>query len=491
MTQAETLNNGQKRTVVWTPNSGPQSWLMSCPADEIFFGGSRGGGKTDGMLGKHAIKAQEFASDVIGIFFRRTFVDLKEVIQRSKKIYGPLGARYHKSDKEWLFPNGARLKFAYLDNDDDADNYQGHNYTDVYFEELGHWPSDVPIRKLKATLRSGAKVPCQFHATGNPGGPGAAWIKQRYIDPAPLGMQVKWEVFENPFTGAKVRKSRIFIPSSLQDNPHLGSEYVANLQQSGSEALVRAWLLGDWSAIEGAYFSEFSTRRHVLRPCQLPAWWTRFRSMDWGSARPFSVHWWAVAGEEWQHPDGQIIPRGAMIAYREWYGASAPNVGLKMTANAVGKQLRLKEKGDALDPGASVIDPAAFNQDGGPSIAERLFDEGVMFRRADNKRTGKNGGWDMLRQRLVGDDDGRSMIYLFSTCTEAIRTIPMLQHDKTNAEDLDTDGEDHAADEIRYAVMSRPWSRTKPKTDVDVFKEAVKPLTYDDMHKARQRRMNA
>jgi len=180
-----------------------------------------------------------------------------------------------------------------------------------------------------------------------------------------------------------------------------------------------------------------------------------------------------------------------MIAYREWYGASAPNVGLKMTANAVGKQLRLKEKGDALDPGASVIDPAAFNQDGGPSIAERLFDEGVMFRRADNKRTGKNGGWDMLRQRLVGDDDGRSMIYLFSTCTEAIRTIPMLQHDKTNAEDLDTDGEDHAADEIRYAVMSRPWSRTKPKTDVDVFKEAVKPLTYDDMHKARQRRMNA
>jgi len=464
---------------------------MTCPADEIFFGGSRGGGKTDGMLGKHLVKAQKYGEDCIGIFFRRTFVELKEVIERSKKIYSKIGAKYVKSEKEWKFPGGARLKFAYLDNDDDADNYQGHSYTDIYFEELPHWPSETPIKKLKATLRSGAGVPCQFNATGNPGGPGASWIKARYIDPNPLGMSVIYEDFTNPFDGSVTRKSRVFIPSSVVDNPYLGGEYIAGLQQSGSEALVKAWLLGDWSAIEGAYFSEFSNYRHVLAPCELPSWWTRFRAMDWGSAKPFSVHWYAVVGEDWQHPDGSILPKGALIAYREFYGWNGqPNVGLKLTAEAVAAEILKREKGDHLSPGASVIDPAAFAEDGGPSIAERMSDVGVWFRRADNKRTGKNGGWDMLRRRLVGDDEGNPMLYFFSTCTHAIRTLPMLQHDKTNAEDLDSDMEDHAADEIRYGVMSRPWAKVKPQTAEDALKRAQRPMTFDDLHKSIHRRSN-
>ena len=33
-------------------------------------------------------------------------------------------------------PNGARLKFAYLERDADASNYQGHNYTRVYIEDI-------------------------------------------------------------------------------------------------------------------------------------------------------------------------------------------------------------------------------------------------------------------------------------------------------------------------------------------------------------------
>lgn len=482
------LKDGRKVTVVWRPNPGPQSWLMTCPADEIFFGGARGGGKTDGMLGKFAVKAQKHGANAIGIFFRRTFTDLKEVIERSKRIYGPIKAKYSKSEKEWTFPNGARLKFAYLDNDDDADNYQGHSYTDVFFEELGHWPSPVPIRKMIATLRSGAGVPCQFHATGNPGGPGASWIKERYIDPAPLGMKVLYEDFTNPFNGEKTRKNRIFIPSSLKDNPYLGNSYVAGLQQSGSAQLVKAWLEGDWNAIEGAFFTEFSMTRHVLEPCTLPHWWTKFRSADWGSAKPFSIHWWAVAGEEWHHPSGVVVPRGAMVCFMEWYGASAPNVGLKMTVEAVAKGIKTMESSYTVSAGASVIDPACFAEDGGPSIAERMFNCGVVFSRADNKRVGKMGGWDMLRQRLIGDEDGHPMIFFFSTAKHAIRTIPMLQHDKTNPEDLDTNAEDHAADSVRYGVMSRPWIKAKPMVIEDALKAAVKPMTYNDLHKLQARR---
>jgi len=178
---------GSEVRIVWRPQPGPQTALVHCPVSEIFYGGARGGGKTDGMLGKFAIKAGKYGEHCVGVFFRRSREDLKEAVERSKQIYAPLGAKWHEQKKWWTFPNGARLKFEYLDRDDDANNYQGHNYTDVFFEEITHWPDPTPVNKLRATLRSATGVPCQFHATGNPGGPGHGWVKARYIDPAPLG----------------------------------------------------------------------------------------------------------------------------------------------------------------------------------------------------------------------------------------------------------------------------------------------------------------
>ena len=248
----------------------------------------------------------------------------------------------------------------------------------------------------------------------------------------------------------------------------------------GSEALVRAMRDGDWDIVEGAFYTEFSRIRHVLRPVALPPYWMRFRAMDWGSARPFAVQWYAVASEDWQHPDWQVIPRGALVCYREWYGASAPNVGLKMTAEAVAKRIAELEKNEKVDQSASVADPAIWIKSGGPSIAEMMGDQKVHFRRADNARVprkGAMGGWEALRQRLIGDEDGRPMIYWFSTCTNLIRTLPALQHDESNPEDIDTDSEDHAGDCARYAVMSRPWVRPKPRTMKDILNE---PLTHDN-----------
>jgi hypothetical protein len=51
------------------------------------------------------------------------------------------------------------------------------------------------------------------------------------------------------------------------------------------------------------------------------------------------------------------------------------------------------------------------------------------------------------------------MLVMFATCRDAIRTLPAMQHDAARPEDIDTEGEDHAADEIRYACMSRPMTR--------------------------------
>ena len=443
--------------IVWRPQPGPQSALISCPVFEIFFGGARGGGKTDGMLGEWANHAARYGEHAIGLMVRRTRTELTETIERSKALYGPLGFKFHEQDKMWRAPNGARLRFAYLERDADADGYQGHSYTRVYVEEAGTFPSYRPIAKLMATLRSGAGVPVGMRLTGNPGGPGHNWVKSRYIDPAPAG----FEVIRDATTGLE----RVYIPSRVGDNRYLGSDYVQRLKAVGSEALVKAWLEGDWSVIEGAFFAEWSYERHVVRPFSIPDDWLRFRSCDWGSAAPFSVGWWAVVGDDFVAGDTRL-PRGALLRYREWYGASAPNVGLKLTAEEVARGIKAKEADEEIAYG--VLDPAAFAVDGGPSIAQMMAREGVFFRPADNKRVSQKGalsGWDQMRARLKGDLDGRPMLYVFETCKEFIRTVPVLQHDPDRPEDVDTDGEDHVADEARYGCMSRPYIPRKGDED--------------------------
>lgn len=466
---AETARaQGADPLVIWEAQPGPQSALISCPVFEVFFGGARGGGKTDGVLGDFLEHADTYGEHAIGLMLRRQRTELIETIERSRAIYRPLGWIYHEQEKMWRAPNGARLRFAYLERDADAEAYQGHSYTRLYVEEIGNFPSDRPILKLMATLRSGAGVPVGFRATGNPGGPGHQWVRARYIDPAPLG----FKVIRDSLSGLE----RVYIPSRVHDNKYLGEDYVSQLRASGSKELVKAWLEGDWSVIEGAFFDCWDSARHVVRPFEVPREWLRFRSCDWGSAKPFSVGWWAIAQDDYSLPDSErgasgdgvaVIPRGAMVRYREWYGKSAPNTGLKLTAEEVAHGiLERTPKGEKITYG--VIDPAAFAVDGGPSIAERMGKVGVHFGRADNKRVaqmGALGGWDQMRARMKGDGDGRPMIYTFSTCADSIRTIPALQHDRDKPEDLDTDGEDHAADEWRYACMSRPWvPNNKPRT---------------------------
>ena len=257
------------------------------------------------------------------------------------------------------------------------------------------------------------------------------------------------------------------------------------MQLVGSAALIKAWLDGDWSAIEGAFFPEWSEDKHVIAPFEIPDHWLRFRSGDWGSARPFSIGWWAVVSDDYKCIDGKILPRGALVRYREWYGSSAPNVGLKMTAEAVAAGIVERERFEPRDGNDNAItygvfDPAAFASDGGPSIAERMAHPPyrVLWRRADNARVARNGamgGWDQVRSRLIGDGI-RPMMYFFETCRDSIRTLPALQHDRARAEDVDTDSEDHAPDEIRYACMSRPWANDAPEP-----KRTIDEMTLDDL----------
>ncbi|HEX5261944.1 MAG TPA: terminase family protein, partial [Phenylobacterium sp.] len=372
-----------------------------------------------------------------------------------QQLYG--NAATWKEHGSWFdFKGGGRLYMAYLENEADAQHYQGWNLTRVYLEELTQFSSLQPMKRLLATLRSPAGVRCQMKATCNPGGPSHNAVKTEFIDNG------EFEIVTDPETGL----TRVFIPSRLEDNPALTDQdpgYVGRLKAVGSAELVRAWLEGDWNVVEGSFFPEFSTRRHVIEPFPVPNDWIKFRAMDWGSAAPFVVSWWTVVQDDFEH-DHRLIKRGAIVNYREWYGASAPNVGLKMTAEEVAAGIVSRETIDGKREYVAygILDPAAFAVISGPSIAETLVRHGASFRRADNTRRSRDkkmGGWDQLRARLKGNADGDPMIFLFDSCKHLIRTLPMLQHDPMNQEDVDTDGDDHAPDAARYACMSRPYTQ--------------------------------
>lgn len=181
----------------------------------------------------------------------------------------------------------------YIEREADYGRYHGHQYTGISFDEVTEYATPNGLLKMLSTLRSAQGVPCSVRLTGNPGGVGHIWVKDRYIDPiAPY----------NPYTDPETGFTRMYVPSSLKDNPALlknDPKYQARILAStaGNSALRQAWLEGRWDIIAGAFFENLDRNLHSLRPFEIPANWLRFRAFDWGSARPFSVGWYAVVGE--------------------------------------------------------------------------------------------------------------------------------------------------------------------------------------------------
>jgi len=469
-------NTPPKRRIklVWYPQRGPQEAFVHCPLTEVFFGGARGGGKTDGVLGKWAIKEKRYGQHFNAVMFRRTTVSAEDAIERAREIYAPLGGKFNESKLKWRMPNGGRVSFAYLDSIADANEYQGRNVTDAWVEEAGQYETPAPIDRLFGVLRSSAGVPVQLVLTANPGGAGQHWLRDRFqLHPFPRSPRI---LSRSLPTGETHRVA--VIPSRITDNRILIDHdpgYIGRLHMVGSPQLVKAWLEGDWTAIEGAFFDCWS-EKNIIAPFAIPPDWLRFRSGDWGSYSPFSFQWWAVVQDDFRLAnDPRMLPRGALVCYREWYGVGGGKG--KLTAEQVADGIISRETSDGKIA-YGVLDPSAFNEDGGPSIAERINlvlvqSKRTAFRPADNARvattTGRDrrgamGGWDQMRARIIGDVGG-PLIYCFDTCRDSIRTIPVLQHDPDRAEDLDTTSEDHAADSWRYACMSRPWLKVTPKPD--------------------------
>lgn len=467
---------------MWTPQAGAQevAWTADF-VDELFYGGERGGGKSDLQIGFQEDGALTYGAAWRGIMFRKTYDEIEELQARAHEVFPGEGAVYKTQPSAaypfsncWYWPSGASVKMRYIEAEKDYGRYHGHQYTGISFDEVTEYPTATGLLKMMSTLRSAYGVPCRVRLTGNPGGIGHVWVKQRYVTPAgPL----------TPYLDKESGLVRMFVPSKLSDNRILAANdpgYRGRIMAAtgGNAALRKAWLEGNWDIVAGAFFDNMTPAVYLPR-WMPPKHWTRYRSMDWGSARPFSVGWWAIADDDEWVPNPMVeggevlVGRGSIVRYREWYGCkdNEPNVGLKMSAAAVGRGIKERERDETIDESLSVADPSIWKEDGGQSVAEMMLrcdplrpreNVGPRWRPADNTRV---TGWGQMRARLGGQINGPDsepeppMLFVTANCDHWRRTVPALQHDKNRIEDVDTEGEDHAGDDTRYACMARPVSR--------------------------------
>lgn len=444
--------------IIWRPQPGPQTLLLQCPYDQIFFGGARGGGKTSGVLGHWVQHAQRWGRFARGILFRKTYDELEEVKEQAAELFPRLGAKYHEGKRTWTFPNGAKLRFRFFESDKDASKYQGHAYTWMCWEEITNWSSHAGIDKVSATLRSARGVKCQWLATGNPGGVGHNWVKARFISPAkPL------HAHKDPLTG----ELRIFIPSKLSDNRilmHNDPKYAERLKGAGPAWLVKAWLGGIWDIVAGGMFDDvWSGPIHVLQPFKLPPTWPVKRSFDWGSSHPFSLGWWAESNGE-TLKDGRRFYPGTMIRIAEWYGSTGqPNEGLKMIDTDIAREALEKEASLKKEFGIEEIedgpaDPSIFAVSNGVCIGTGLSDAGLGFVAASGGPGSRKSGWQLIRRMMKASTKypmEESGLFVFDTCRDFIRTVPVLPRDLKKIDDVDTTSEDHVGDETRYALSDK------------------------------------
>ncbi|HIU48798.1 MAG TPA: Terminase-like family protein [Candidatus Avimonoglobus intestinipullorum] len=426
---------------------------MERPEYEVLYGGAAGGGKSDALV-IEALRQVEIPN-YKAIIFRKTFPQCRELIGKSLLYYKGCypRAKYNASNHCWTFPSGAKIYFGSLPNRNSMYNFQGHEYDFIAFDELTHFTYEEYKYLLSRNRPSGGGTRVYTRSTCNPGGIGHGWVKERFITPAPPMTEI-WE--EAKVLGETRRRARMFVPSSVFDNPALlknDPNYVTNLALL-PEAQKKALLYGDWDSFEGQVFSEwkndpahYQDRRftHVCAPFGIPGNWRIYRGLDWGYAKPYSVGWYAVDTE------------GVIYRIRELYGCTGePNVGVKEEPAQVAARIREIEETDPNIRGkhvTGIADPAIFASDKGESIAGMMERGGVFFEKGDHTRI---AGKMQFHYRFAFNELGFCRFYTFSTCRNFIRTIPALVYDAVNVEDVDSAGEDHIYDECRYVLMENP-----------------------------------
>ncbi len=445
--------------VIWMPQPGSQTAFITCPYWEVLYEGTRGPGKTDALIMDYLMGVGKgYGAAYRGIIFRESFPQLSDIISRTKKYFYQIfpEAKYLGSFgvNKWVFPEGEELLFRHMKRADDYWNYHGHEYPWIGWEELTNWSSKECYESMKACNRCSIEgVPIKYRSTCNPWGVGHSWVKEYFIDPAP------------PMT--KIINSdgqiRMRIHGDIRENRILfraQPDYIKNLNSIDNIQKRKAWLEGSWDIAAGGFFDGiWDPSKHIIKPFEIPKSWKYIIGLDWGSQKPASLGVWAKSDGR-VLPDGRKYPRGSIIRVKEWYmaerdnnGMTIPDKGLRLDNEKMAKGIYEFTKD--LDIAQWIADPSIFRDQSGPSIQKQFNKVAKLpFKAADNERI---AGWQSmigLMAEALKDAPENPGLWIFETCREWIRTVPVLMRDERNIEDIGTNSEDHIADETRYVCQT-------------------------------------
>lgn len=450
----------------------PQQRALVTRATEILYGGALGGGKS--YLAR--VASILYSLEVPGLItylFRRTF---KEVL--ANHIHTPGGylemlaelvkagdVVYSKSDYSFTFWNGSRIQLAHAQYESDVYAHQGAQIGFLIIDEATHF-TPMMVRFLRSRVRLGSlTVPESWKGlfprilyTTNPGNVGHHYFKSNFVDHG-----ARRTFFAPEEEGGMLRE---YVPARLTDNKVLlknDPEYQNRVKGMGDANTVKAMIEGDWESLSSGGFADlWRASSHVLQPFKIPHTWSIDRGYDYGSSAPAAALWFAEAdGEEFVDSHGDLcwVPKGTLFIIKECYLANQRYEGLRLTAEAQAK--RIKDCQDDEDwsrrvkPGPG--DNAIFSSEPGrSSIADDMAVHGMTFTRSDKSPGSRIRGVSLMRTRLDMSTK-RPMeepgIFVFSTCFNTIRTLPNLESDQKNIEDIDSSGEDHIWDVIRYRLL--------------------------------------
>ena len=362
------------------------------------------------------------------IIFRRTFPDLeKSLIRVSLEFYPREAASYNSSKHVWTFKNGGIIDFGYIDSENDVYQYQSAEYDVIRFDELTHF-TEYMYTYMISRCRGANPYPKHIKSSTNPGGVGHSWVKARFID---IGEPNK--IHEITLENGK-KNTVIFIPSLVQDNMFLldnDPDYVSRLELL-PEKEKQALLYGDWDIFDGQFFTEFDRKIHVVTPFEIPKDWRIYRARDYGLD---------MCATLWIAMDYHMN----CYAYKELY---EPDLIVSEAARKINEMTNEKIQIDYAPP-----DLWNRNKDTGKSTADIFAENGQFLTKADNNRI---TGWLAVHEwlKIYKDEQGQlnSKLKIFSNCVNLIRTLPALQHDEKNPNDVAVEPHEltHIPDALRY-----------------------------------------
>jgi len=456
------LKDNGKPKIFRIPPEKRQTEYQPPEARIVGYGGAAGSGKSDSMLIGLFVEVLSNPGAKCG-YFRRKYSQLEGAggaIMRSKELFSDFpGAKWNGKNRRWTFEslNGGIIEFCHANNEDDVYNYQSQQFDAVAFDEATQF-TRFQYRYIMSRNRVTVKGVSPLVMMGtNPGGVGHRWFKKEFIDIGDFEKPHEVEVAP----GAK--EKHMFIPAKLSDNIILNDRdegYKDNLMGLG-EVEKRRLLFGDWDIHAGQFFPKFDRNIHVMDSFDIPDYWRRFISIDYGLDMS-AVYWYALDNE------------GFYYVYKELY---RPNLSLSDLAVAIHEKTTPIER-DVLS--YTVASPDLWNrrQETGKSGRQILAENGLSgyaLRKADDRRV---EGWRVVREYLKPFDDPMhdgegepkkvARVRIFGDRVRKLQShLPALQHDDDNPDDVSDTPHDitHAPESFRYFCMSRPPLRSLTPAD--------------------------